>query len=68
MRHIILYPDETGQWHAECPSLPGCNSEGSTREEALSRIKAAAQFYLEVLKSDGRPAPEDRVEVVKLKL
>jgi len=36
MRQVIIYPGEDGYFVAECPSLPGCISQGKTREEAVS--------------------------------
>ena len=39
MRQVVLYEDETGFWVAEVPSLPGCNSQGKTRDEALANIQ-----------------------------
>ncbi|MBN2081067.1 type II toxin-antitoxin system HicB family antitoxin [bacterium] len=59
MRQIILYPDETGYWVAECPSLPGCVSQGETRDEAIYNIKDAIAEYIESLRDDGEPVPED---------
>jgi hypothetical protein len=38
MRQIIIYPGEDGYWVAECPSLPGCISQGKTKEEAVTNI------------------------------
>jgi len=38
MREVILRPGEDGYWVAECPSLPGCISQGKTKEEAFSQI------------------------------
>jgi predicted RNase H-like HicB family nuclease len=64
MRHVILYPDQDSWWVVECPSLPGCVSQGKTKEEALTNIKEAIQLYIEVLEEDGLPVPEDRVESV----
>ncbi|MBK8135791.1 MAG: type II toxin-antitoxin system HicB family antitoxin [Chloroflexi bacterium] len=48
-RHVILYPGEDGYWVIECPSLPGCISQGETREEALANIKDAIALYIESL-------------------
>jgi predicted RNase H-like HicB family nuclease len=59
MRNIILYMDEDGVWIAECPSLPGCGSDGKTREEAIERVKEAIQVYIEALEADGLPVPEE---------
>ena len=64
MRQIILYPGEDGYWVAECPSLPGCLSQGRTKEEALSNIKEAIQGYIAALKEDNLPVPEERFEAV----
>ncbi|MBI5888307.1 MAG: type II toxin-antitoxin system HicB family antitoxin [Deltaproteobacteria bacterium] len=64
MRRVILYTDEDGYWVAECPSLPGCHSQGKTKDEAVGNIKEAIGLYLEVLNEDGRPIPDDNVEMV----
>lgn len=40
--------DEDGVWVAECPSIPGCISQGKTREEALANIREAIALCLEV--------------------
>ncbi|MFI0347508.1 MAG: type II toxin-antitoxin system HicB family antitoxin [Chthoniobacterales bacterium] len=47
--------DEDGVWIAECPSIPGCVSQGSQREEALSNICEAIQLCLEVRSEYGMP-------------
>lgn len=57
MRHVIFYTDEDGYWIAECPSLPGCNTQGKTREEAMENIKEAIDLYIEVLQERGKPIP-----------
>lgn len=45
---VILEPDqETGEWAAWCPELPGCTSAGDTEEEALENICEAIKLYLE---------------------
>jgi predicted RNase H-like HicB family nuclease len=64
MRQIILFPGEDGYWVAECPSLPGCLSQGLTKEEALSNIKEAIQGCIAALEEDGIPVPEERFETV----
>jgi predicted RNase H-like HicB family nuclease len=48
MRQVIIYPGEDGYWVAECPSLPGCISQGETKEEAISNIKEGIELYIEV--------------------
>jgi predicted RNase H-like HicB family nuclease len=62
MRQVVLYPGEDGYWVVECPSLPGCISQGRTREEAIANIKEAIELYIEHLTAKGKPIPEDRLE------
>jgi len=52
MRQVIIYPGEDGYWVAECPSLPGCISQGKTREEAVQNIREAIRGYLTALTED----------------
>ncbi len=68
MRQVLLYTDETGMWVVVCPSLPGCISQGATREEALANIRDAIQQYIASLIDEGEPVPEDRyqAEVIKV--
>ena len=62
---VVLEPDlESGGFVVSCPSLPGCHSQGETREEALANIREAIQAYLESLKKHNQPIPsEAEVEV-----
>ena len=62
MRQIIIKPGEDGFWIAECPSLPGCISQGQSKKEVLQNIREAIQGYLEVLSQDGEPLPDDNRE------
>ncbi|HLA48564.1 MAG: hypothetical protein A3I04_01105 [Nitrospinae bacterium RIFCSPLOWO2_02_FULL_39_110] len=64
MRQVVIYPGEDGYWVAECPSLPGCISQGKTREEAIANVKEAIQGYISVLKEDHLPVPEERFETL----
>ncbi len=57
MRQVLLYRDEDGYWVAECPSLPGCVSQGKTKEEALENIREAIQGYIRALQEDNIPVP-----------
>lgn len=63
----IIYKDEGGTFIAECPSLPGCVSQGKTRQEALKNIKDAIKGYVASLKKHHEPIPpgieEEVVEV-----
>jgi predicted RNase H-like HicB family nuclease len=65
-RRVILYPGEDGYVVAEVPSLPGCISQGKTRDEALANIQEAIALHLEVLQERGEPVPDDRVEMVEV--
>ncbi len=47
---ILIQQDEDGMFIAKCPSLPGCISQGKTREEALVNVKDAASGYLQSVK------------------
>ena len=67
MREVIIYHGEDGYWIAECPSLPGCISQGETRESAIFNIKEAIQGYVAALEEDGLPIPEERFEGIKSK-
>ncbi|MCY4513459.1 MAG: type II toxin-antitoxin system HicB family antitoxin [Bdellovibrionales bacterium] len=64
MRQIIIKPGEDGFWLAECPSLPGCISQGQSKKEAIKNIQEAVEGYIEVLQQDGEPIPEDNMESV----
>ncbi|MDE0119514.1 MAG: type II toxin-antitoxin system HicB family antitoxin [Bdellovibrionales bacterium] len=64
MRQIIIKPGEDGFWLAECPSLPGCLSQGQSKKEAIKNIQEAVEGYIEVLQQDGDPIPEDNMESV----
>ena len=57
MRQIIIKPGEDGFWVAECPSLPGCISQGQSRKEAVQNIREAIDGYIEVLEEVGEPIP-----------
>ena len=54
---IIIERDEDKTFVAECPSLPGCISQGKTRKEAIKNIKDAIQGYITSLKKHKEPIP-----------
>lgn len=66
MRQVILYPGENGFWVAECPSLPGCISQGDTKESAIKNIREAIQGYVLALQDDGLAVPPERFDAVLL--
>jgi len=55
--------DEDGVWVAECPSIPGCISQGKTREEALTNIREAIALCLEVRAERGLPLTVETQQV-----
>ena len=61
IRQVVVYPGEDGYWVSECPSLPGCISQGKTKTEAIQNIKEAIDDYIEVLEEDGLPVPEEQM-------
>jgi predicted RNase H-like HicB family nuclease len=64
MRQVMIYPGEDDCWVAEVPSLPGCISQGKTKEEAVTNIKEAINAYVNALKEDGLSVPEERFEAL----
>jgi predicted RNase H-like HicB family nuclease len=64
MRQVIVYPGEDGFWVAECPSLPGCVSQGENREQAIANIREAIEGYILALKDDHLPVPEEHFEAM----
>lgn len=64
MREAVIYLGEDGYWVAECPSLPGCISQGKTKEEVIQNIKEAISCYIHALEDDHLSVPEERFEVM----
>lgn len=63
---IVLTPDEDGVgFVVECPVLPGCISQGDTREEALTNIREAIQLCLASQEAEGWTLPET-IELTKI--
>ena len=61
---VLIEQDEDGMYVAEVPSLPGCISQGRTREEAVEGIREAIAVYLESLEAHGDPIPPPITEEV----
>jgi predicted RNase H-like HicB family nuclease len=64
MRQVIIYPGEDGYWVAECPSLQGCLSQGKTKEEAVANISQAIKLYIQTLRDDCLPVPEETFQAL----
>lgn len=62
MRQVLVYRGEDELWVVECPSLPGCISQGASKEEALANMKEAIEGYVAVLQEDSLPVPEDHFD------
>lgn len=63
---VLIQQDEDGIFVAKCPSLPGCISQGKTREEALVNIKDAVSGYLQSLKKHNESVPHIEEELVEV--
>ena len=63
---VTIDRDEDGVWVVECPSIPGCVSQGQTREEAIENVKDAIKGCLEVRAERGMPLTVEtrHVEVI----
>ena len=64
MRQVFVYSGEDGYWVSECPSLPGCISQGKTRQEAIENLKDAIEIYVSVLEADCLQVPEENYEAL----
>ncbi len=53
--NVTIERDEDGVWITECPSIPGCVSQGTTKDEAIENIKDAIKICLEVRAEKGLP-------------
>ena len=64
MRQVVLYSDvEDGGWVAEVPSLPGCVSQGATKEEALVNVRDAIETWIDGANQVGMTVPAETFDV-----
>ena len=61
---VLIEQDEDGVYVAEVPALPGCVSQGQTREETVENVREAIAAYLESLEMHGDPIPPPITEEV----
>jgi predicted RNase H-like HicB family nuclease len=61
VRQVLIYRGEDGFWIAECPSLPGCISQGET-QDAAANTREAVQAYAGALEADNLPVPKERFD------
>jgi predicted RNase H-like HicB family nuclease len=64
MRQVIIFPGEDNYWVAECPSLPGCISQGKTKDEAIFNIREAIEGYILALTDDQLPVPPEHFDAL----
>ena len=62
--HVVVEQDEAGYFLAEVPALPGCLSQGKSRDEALANVKEAIEGWFEVMEAKSEIDPNRTVEVV----
>lgn len=62
MRAVVLYPGDDGYWIAECPSLPGCVTQGQTKADAIANAREAVDAWIETAQANGQPIPEERFD------
>lgn len=65
---VVLEQGESGWIVASVPALPGCHSQGRTREDALANIQEAMRGYLAVLEQDGEVLPKPDLDAVMIEV
>ncbi len=67
MRYTAIFETQPdGGYHASCPALPGCHSEGDTLDESIANIREAIAVYLESLQAHGEPLPIEDILIKPL--
>ncbi len=59
---VVLEREADGGYSVYVPDLPGCASQGDTRDEAITNIREAMDLFVESLREDGLPVPQPRTE------
>lgn len=65
---VVLVPEDEGGFSVFVPALPGCYTQGDTRDEALRMAKEAIELHLESLREHGEPIPADHIEVTTVEV
>jgi len=65
---VLLEKEQDGGYHAFCPILKGCHSQGDTFEEAIQNITEAIELYIESLMADNLPIPKEDLIVKPLSI
>jgi len=63
---VTLEKGEDGYYVVECPSLPGCLSQGTTTEEAMANIREAIEGILDLRRRKGLPLPSLEISEVEI--
>jgi len=63
---IVLIPEDEGGFSVLVPALPGCYTQGETREEALDMAREAIELHLESLRENGDDIPTDVAEIASV--
>ena len=67
MRYTVIFEAQPGGgYHASCPALPGCHSEGDTLDDATANIREAIAVYLQSLQAHGEPLPVEDILIKPL--
>lgn len=65
---VVLEREEDGGYHAFCPALPGCHTQGNSYDETIENIKDALRLYIESLEAHGEKIPAEDITVKPLKV
>ena len=65
---VLLEKEQHGGYHAFCPVLKGCHSQGDSFEETIENITEAIELYIESLIADNQPVPKEDLIVKPLSI
>jgi predicted RNase H-like HicB family nuclease len=65
---VILEREEDGGYHAFCPALKGCHTQGDTLDEAIQNVREAIEAYVESLKAHGEEVPAEDILIKPLEV
>ena len=63
---VILEKEPGGGYHAFCPALKGCHTDGETADEAMRSIREAIELYLESLIAHDEPVPAEAIQIASI--
>ncbi len=65
---IVLAPEEDGGYSVIVPALPGCFTQGDSRQEALEMAREAIELHLAALRDDGEAIPADEIQIAEVEV